>query len=77
MSAATATEWLACAGVGTAAFVPGALLILALDHDLHLPHVDVQAVSAAVERARQATARQVAAWLVALAWHITPTEATR
>jgi hypothetical protein len=34
MPAATATEWLTAAAIGTAAYVPGALLILGLDHEL-------------------------------------------
>ncbi|NED73322.1 hypothetical protein G3I51_13415 [Streptomyces sp. SID9944] len=41
MSAATATEWLTAAGLATAAFIPGALLILGLDHDLRRPHVNL------------------------------------
>lgn len=36
IAAATTTEWLATTAIGTGAFVPGALLILALDHDFAL-----------------------------------------
>ncbi|MEU9597186.1 hypothetical protein AB0E06_10275 [Streptomyces sp. NPDC048109] len=34
MSAATTAEWAASFALGAGAFIPGALLILALDHDL-------------------------------------------
>ncbi len=48
MHAATVTEWLTAFAIGTAAFLPGALLILALDHDLTAP---ARALSDAAERA--------------------------
>ncbi|MFJ2717465.1 hypothetical protein [Streptomyces sp. NPDC087437] len=65
MPAATATQWLTAAGIGTAAFAPGALLILGLDHDLtpRLPHVDLEPAQRAAQQART----QVAAWLIAIA----------
>jgi hypothetical protein len=34
VNAASLPEWLFAAGVGAALYVPGALLILSLDHDL-------------------------------------------
>ncbi|MFC9465167.1 hypothetical protein [Streptomyces coelicoflavus] len=34
MAAATTAQWAASFALGTGAFIPGALLILALDHDL-------------------------------------------
>lgn len=37
MNAATASEWLTAGAIGVAAFTPGALLILSLDHDLTAP----------------------------------------
>ena len=66
MAAATATEWMTAAAISTAAFVPGALLILALDHDFAL-------------RLRTRAGRQAAALLVplALACRRGPKEATR
>ena len=47
MNAASLPEWAAAFAIGTAAFLPGALLILALDHDLTAP---ARALSAAVDR---------------------------
>jgi len=37
MSAASLPEWLAAFAIGAALYVPGALLILSLDHDLTAP----------------------------------------
>ena len=54
MNAATAAEWWTAAAIGTAGFVPGALLILGLDHDLHPAHVP--AVRAVAARARTTVA---------------------
>ncbi|MFC8832300.1 hypothetical protein ACFT8V_03760 [Streptomyces griseoincarnatus] len=48
MHAATATEWLTAFATGTALFAPGALLILALDHDLTTP---ARALADAADRA--------------------------
>ncbi|MFE7232522.1 hypothetical protein ACFVAF_18050 [Streptomyces sp. NPDC057596] len=72
MAAATAAEWLTAAAIGTGAFVPGALLILSLDHDLtpRLPHVDLEPARAAAERAAQRARVRLAAWLLVLAWHL-------
>ncbi len=79
MNAATIPEWLTAAAVGTAAFVPGALLILGLDHDLRprLPRVDVAPAVAAADQAAQRVRLQLAAWLLALAWHLESGEAAR
>ncbi|MGW0012427.1 hypothetical protein ACWDVX_22125 [Streptomyces tendae] len=43
MAAATTAEWAASFALGTGAFIPGALLILALDHDL-MPRAAERAV---------------------------------
>jgi hypothetical protein len=37
MSAASLPEWATAFAIGTALYVPGALLILSLDHDLTAP----------------------------------------
>ncbi|MFB6955533.1 hypothetical protein ACFCYB_00500 [Streptomyces sp. NPDC056309] len=50
MPAATATQWLTAAAVSAGLYLPGALLILALDHDLLLP---LALARAAAQRARQ------------------------
>ncbi|NUT07578.1 MAG: hypothetical protein HOV76_29320 [Hamadaea sp.] len=49
MPAATATEWLTAAAIGTGAYLPGALLILGLDHEL--PHLSHLSPTAALHRA--------------------------
>jgi hypothetical protein len=48
MSAASLPEWLAAFAIGTALYVPGALLILSLDHDLTAP---ARALSDVADRA--------------------------
>jgi hypothetical protein len=48
MNAASLPEWLAAFAIGTALYVPGALLILSLDHDLTAP---ARALSDAAGRA--------------------------
>jgi hypothetical protein len=48
MSAASLPEWATAFAIGTALYVPGALLILALDHDLTAP---ARALSDAADRA--------------------------
>jgi hypothetical protein len=48
MSAASLPEWATAFAIGTALYVPGALLILALDHDLTTP---ARALSDAADRA--------------------------
>ncbi|MFJ5151447.1 hypothetical protein ACIQCF_07635 [Streptomyces sp. NPDC088353] len=50
MPAATASQWLTAAAISTGLYLPGALLILALDHDLLLP---LALARAAANRARQ------------------------
>jgi hypothetical protein len=51
MSAASLPEWLAAFAIGTALYVPGALLILSLDHDLTTPaRTLADAVDRAVDR---------------------------
>ncbi|MFD4968879.1 hypothetical protein [Streptomyces sp. NPDC058424] len=50
MAAATASQWLTAAAISTGLYLPGALLILALDHDLLLP---LALARAAAHRARQ------------------------
>jgi hypothetical protein len=51
MPAATATEWLTAAAIGTGAYLPGALLILGLDHEL--PHLSpTAALHRAIESGR-------------------------
>ena len=67
MHAATIPEWLTAAAIGTSAFVPGALLILGLDHDLH-PGRTAAARSIA---ARARTTVAVATLIAAI--HINPT----
>lgn len=79
MSAASLPEWLAAGAIGTAAFVPGALLILGLDHNLspRLPRVDVAPAMAAADQAARRVRLRLAAWLLALAWHLEAGEAAR
>lgn len=86
MPAATATEWLTAAAIGTAGFVPGALLILGLDHDLRprMPHLSLDQARTAAHRAHDATEQaalkarlQLAAWLLVIAWHLESKGATR
>jgi hypothetical protein len=48
VSAASLPEWAAAFAIGTALYVPGALLILSLDHDLTAP---ARALSDAADRA--------------------------
>jgi len=48
VSAASLPEWLVAFAIGTAAFLPGALLILSLDHNLTRP---ARAFSDAADRA--------------------------
>ncbi|MEU7381512.1 hypothetical protein AB0A91_16220 [Streptomyces sp. NPDC042207] len=79
MAAATATDWLTAAAFGIGSFIPGALLILALDHDLtpRLPHVDLEPARAAAERAARRARLTLATWLLALAWHLESRGAAR
>lgn len=79
MHAATASEWLAAAGIGVAGFVPGALLILSLDHDLtpRLPRATLAPVGAAVVDAGQWLRVHVAALLRLIAFHMEPQGGTR
>lgn len=74
MAAATVAEWLAAAGLGIAAFVPGALLILSLDHDLtpRMPRVSLAPVGAAVVGAGQWLRVHLAALLRLIAFHMEP-----
>ena len=64
MPAATVTEWLTAGAIGVAAFTPGALLILSLDHPR--PSLDP---------AREAVGQAVL-WLVVLI-HLIPTGGRR
>jgi hypothetical protein len=48
MSAASLPEWLTAFAIGTALYVPGALLILSLDHNLTTP---ARALSDVADRA--------------------------
>ncbi|MFK0062671.1 hypothetical protein ACIQTN_26020 [Streptomyces werraensis] len=48
MNAASLPEWATAFAIGTALYVPGALLILALDHDLTSP---ARTLANATERA--------------------------
>lgn len=82
MNAATTPEWLTAAAIGTAGFVPGALLILGLDHDLtprmpRLPHVDLTPVLETAERAAAEARWQVAKARLVISWHLGPTGAGR
>jgi hypothetical protein len=74
MSAATAAEWLTAAAIGTAGFIPGALLILGLDHDLRprMPHVNLAPVGAAVVDTGQWLRVHLAALLRLIAFHMEP-----
>ncbi|MFJ1964860.1 hypothetical protein [Streptomyces massasporeus] len=79
MAAATAAEWLTAAAIGTGAFIPGALLILSLDHDLtpRMPHVNLAPVGAAVVDAGQWLRVHLAALLRLIAFHMEPQGGTR
>jgi hypothetical protein len=75
MPAATAAEWLTAAAIGTGAFLPGALVILGLDHQL--PRVSLAPARAVAHRAHDAAEHaalkarvQLAAWLLVLACHL-------
>lgn len=74
MHAATASEWFTAAAIGSAGFVPGALLILSLDHDLRprLPRINVAPVGAAVVDASQWLRVHLAALLRLIAFHMEP-----
>jgi len=67
VNAATATEWLTALTAATGLFLPGAALILALDHDLNPAHTPAARSIAA--RAR--TTIVIAALITAI--HIDPT----
>ncbi|MEV5659835.1 hypothetical protein [Streptomyces flaveolus] len=79
MSPATSAEWLGAFALGTGAYVPGALLILGLDHDfrVRLPHVNVEPALVAAEQAAHRARLQLAGLLLLLAWHLNLGEATR
>jgi hypothetical protein len=74
MAAATAAEWFTAAAIGTAGFVPGALLILGLDHDLtpRMPRINLAPVGAAVVDAGQWLRVRLAALLRLIAFHMEP-----
>lgn len=77
MNAASLPEWLAAGavGVGTLPFLAAAAY--AANHDLHLPHLPVDAIESAADRAAQRVRMQLAAWLLVLAWHLESGEAAR
>jgi hypothetical protein len=79
VNAATTGEWIGALALGTTAFIPGALLILALDHNLRprIPHIDLTPALDTAARAMQWTRVQAAALLLLAAWHIEPKAATR
>lgn len=85
MPAATATEWLTAAAIGTGAFAPGALLVvLTAGSDYKLPHVSLDPARAAAHRAHDAAEQtaqrarlQLVAWLLVLACHMEPEEGAR
>lgn len=76
MPAATATEWLTAASIGTASFAPGALLILSLDHDFspvtRLVLVPVRSAADAGGRAWARARLTVAALLLLAASQVSP-----
>lgn len=77
MPAATATEWLTAAAIGTSSFLPIAAAVLLADRDLHLPHVSLAGVENAAEQAALKVRLALAAWLLVLAWHLESGEASR
>jgi hypothetical protein len=75
MPAATATDWLTAAAIGTPPLPRLAAAAFAADHDWHLPHVDVAPAAAAAERAAQWARLHTLALQLLLAWHLEPKEA--
>ncbi|MFF9758612.1 hypothetical protein ACF1G4_03425 [Streptomyces caelestis] len=78
MNAATTAEWWTAAAVGAAGFLPGALLILGLDHDLtprmpRRPQLDLTPVLEMAERAAAEARWQVAKAQLVISWHLGPT----
>ena len=71
MPAASVTEWLTAGAIGVAAFTPGALLILSLDHDL------TRTVTTPARALSDAAGRAVDRLLLVLVTPIALKEATR
>ncbi|PWI08360.1 hypothetical protein DIZ27_23260 [Streptomyces sp. NWU339] len=79
--AADPTQWLTAAAIGSALYLPGALLVVHLAAR-DLPSLDtaravVDGIDAAAERAAQKARLQLAALLLLLAWHLETKEVTR
>ena len=77
MPAATATEWLTAAAIGTGSFLPIAAAVYFAGSDFHLPHVSLAPARAAAHRAHDAAEQtalkarlQLLAWLMVLACHL-------
>lgn len=77
MNAASPTDWLTAAAVGTTTLPLLAAAAVAADRDWHLPHVSLAPAAATAEQAVQAACLQAAAWLLVLAWHLGPKETAR
>jgi hypothetical protein len=82
MPAATATEWLTAAAIGTGAFLPIAAATFAAGRDL--PHVSLDPARHAAHRVHDAAEQaalkarlRMAAWLLAIAWHLEAKGVTR
>jgi hypothetical protein len=73
MNAATTTEWLLAAAIGT---IPLPVLAAAVHFaDRDLPHLSLHGAVNAAEHAAQWTRLQAVALLMFLAWHLQPKEA--
>jgi hypothetical protein len=67
VNAATTSEWLAAAAIGTASLLPFAAAVRIAGHDFHTT----------AKQATQWAHLQAAAWLLVLAWHLGPEGTTR
>lgn len=77
MNAATATEWLTAAAIGTSTLPLLAAAAAAAGSDWQLPHLSLAPAVETAEQAVQAAGLRAAAWLLVLAWHLETREATR
>ena len=73
MNAATPTEWITAAAIGTSTLPLLALAAHCADRDL--PHPSLNTVHETAAAASEWTRMQLAAWLLLIAWHIGPKEA--
>ncbi|MGN7137300.1 hypothetical protein [Streptomyces pseudogriseolus] len=76
MPAATATDWLTAAAIGTSVLPLLAAAAVAADHDWHLPHLSPAGVVDTAEHTAAQLRLHAVALLLLLAWHLEPKEPT-